>query len=211
MNCEFLKDKIHAIAAETISDGERLIAIAHVNVCPDCRAALRGSEALLELRRRTYDAPSDDLFQQVLARSVGGADRHAYGHRFWLGTAFGGAIAASLFAVAIFLGWTSSGQNPAVAPAEFIVAVGEARLMDLAFETDRNLDGATISILLSGDVEIEGYGMQRELTWSENLDAGVNRLSLPVLARGNRGGQMIVRMSHPLSEEIFVINLPVKL
>lgn len=211
MNCEFLKDKIPAIAAETISDGERLIAIAHVNICPNCRAALRGSQALLELRRRTYDEPSNDLFRQVLARTVGKTDRHAHGQRFWLGTAFGGAIAASLFAIAIFLGWTGSGQNPAIAPAEFVVAVDETRLMGLAFETDRNLDGATISILLSGDVEIEGYGMQRELTWLENLDAGVNRLSLPVLASGNRGGQMIVRMSHPLSDEIFVINLPVKL
>ena len=59
-----------------------------------------------------------------------------------------------------------------------------------------------------GDVEIEGYGMQRELTWSENLDAGVNRLSLPVLANGLNGGQMIVRMAHPMSEQVFVINLP---
>jgi hypothetical protein len=62
--------------------------------------------------------------------------------------------------------------------------------------------------LLSGNVEIEGYGMQRELAWTENLDSGVNRLTLPVLANGLDGGQMIVRMSHPLSEQVFVINLP---
>ena len=80
--------------------------------------------------------------------------------------------------------------------------------MNLAFETDRQLDGATISILLSGDVEIDGYGIQRELTWSADLDAGVNRLTLPVLARSINGGQMIVRMTHPLSEQVFVINLP---
>ena len=80
--------------------------------------------------------------------------------------------------------------------------------MDLAFETDRQLDGATISIFLSGDVGIDGYGLQRELTWTENLDAGINRLSLPVMANGIGGGQMVVRMTHPLSEQVFVINLP---
>jgi hypothetical protein len=40
------------------------------------------------------------------------------------------------------------------------------------------------------------------------LEAGVNRLSLPVLASGLNGGQMIVRMTHPMSEQVFVINLP---
>jgi hypothetical protein len=125
-----------------------------------------------------------------------------------MGTAFGGAVAASLFAIAFSLGWTGAEQDPAKSTAEFIVALGEPRQMNLAFETDRPLDGATISILLSGDVEIEGYGLQRELTWSEDLEAGVNRLSIPVLASGLNGGQMIVRMTHPMSEQVFVINLP---
>lgn len=170
--------------------------------------AQRGAEALMELRRRETDGPSDELFNRVVTTATGGADSRAGKQRFWMGTAFGGAVAASLFAVAFFFGWTDIGQGPAESTAEFVVALGEPRQMNLAFETDRHLDGATITILLSGDVEIEGYGMQRELSWSEDLDAGVNRLSLPVLANGVDGGQMIVRMTHPLSEQVFVINLP---
>jgi hypothetical protein len=38
---------------------------------------------------------------------------------------------------------------------------------------------------------------------------GVNKLSLPLLASGIGGGQMVVRLSHPDSEQMFVINLPV--
>jgi len=170
--------------------------------------AQRGSEALMELRNRKTDGPSDELFDRVVTTATGNSNDRSSNQRFWMGTAFGGAIAASLFAVAIFFGWTGSEQKPTESTAEFVVALGEPRQMNLAFETDRPLDGATISILLSGDVEIEGYGVQRELTWSENLDAGVNRLSLPVLASGIDGGQMIVRMTHPLSEQVFVINLP---
>lgn len=170
--------------------------------------AQRGSEALKELRGRKTDGPSDELFKRVLATATGNRGNRESNQRFWMGTAFGGAIAASLFAVAFFFGWSDSGQSPVGSTAEFVVALDEARQMNLAFETDRQLDGATISILLSGNVEIEGYGVQRELTWSENLDAGVNRLTLPVLANGIDGGQMIVRMTHPLSEQVFVINLP---
>jgi len=172
--------------------------------------AKRGTEALMELRRREIDGPSGEFFKRVVATATGKPDDQSSKHRFWMGTAFGGAIAASLFAIAFFFGWTDRAQEPAPAIAEFVVALGEPRQMHLAFETDRQLDGATISILLSGDVEIDGYGMQRELTWSENLDAGVNRLVLPVLASGIDGGQMIVRMTHPLSEQVFVINLPTK-
>lgn len=170
--------------------------------------AQRGKAALMELRDRETESPSDELFQRVVATTTESSNDQGSSKRFWMGTAFGGAVAASLFAIAFSLGWTGGEQEPAESTAEFIVALGEPRQMNLAFETDRPLDGATISILLSGDVEIEGYGVQRELTWSENLDAGVNRLSLPVLASSLNGGQMIVRMTHPMSEQVFVINLP---
>ncbi len=170
--------------------------------------ARRGAEALMELRRREIDGPSDALFNRVVTTATSNSKDRTSNQRFWLGTAFGGAVAASLFAIAFFFGWADSEQNPTESTAEFVVALGEPRAMNLAFETDRQLDGATISILLSGNIEIEGYGIQRELTWSENLDAGVNRLTLPVLASGIGGGQMVVRMTHPLSEQVFIINLP---
>ncbi len=170
--------------------------------------AKRGADALLELRRRETDTPPDQLFKQIVAATTIDADPAAGNQRFWLGTAFGGAIAAAFFGVAVFFGWTDGGQDITTAPpVEFVVVLGEPRLMNLAFETDRPLDGTHISILLSGDVEIQGYGLQRELTWFENLDAGVNRLTLPVIASGLGGGQMVVRMSHPLSEQVFVIDL----
>jgi len=208
MKCETLASRIPAVAAYEVSEDERHVIMDHVESCAECRTALRGSEALLELRRRKTDLPPGDLFDRVVVNSTSGSGPQANTKRFWMGTAFGGAVAASLFAVAIFLGWTGNDQDSTASTAEFVVALGEPRQMNLAFETDRQLHGARISILLSGDVEIEGYGMQRELAWTENLDSGVNRLALPVLANGLEGGQMIVRMSHPLSEQVFVINLP---
>ena len=174
----------------------------------DHDAALRGSEALAELRRRETNVPSDELFRQVVAIATSGSEQPIRQQRFWLGAAFGGAIAASLFAIVMFFGGTEIGQGPVSFTAEFVVTLDEPRQMNLAFETDRLLLGAQISIVLSGDVEIAGYGMQRELTWSEDLDVGVNRLTLPLIASSPDGGQMVVRMTHPLSEQVFVINLP---
>ena len=208
MNCETLISKIPAVAMGDVTEDERNTVMSHVDTCPDCRTALRGSEALAELRQRGADGPSADLFRRGVAAATVNSGHGTGNQRFWLGTAFVGAVAASVFALVFIFGWTDSGQEPAATNAKFVVAMSEIREMNLAFETDRPLDGAQISILLSGNVEIPGYGLQRELTWSENLEAGVNRLTLPVIASGLGGGQMVVRMSHPLSEQVFIIDLP---
>jgi len=208
MNCDFVSDNVQRIASRELAEEQLTASVTHIDNCSDCQAALRGAEALLELKMRKTTPATDQLFDRVVKTATSATNQDQSSRRFWAGAGFGGAIAASIFALAFVLGWTDGFRSAAPATAEFVVALGEPRQMDLAFETDRRLDGATISIFLFGDVGIDGYGLQRELTWTENLDAGVNRLSLPVIANGIGGGQMVVRMTHPLSEQVFVINLP---
>jgi hypothetical protein len=167
----------------------------------------RGAEALELLKNRdTGDVPAG-LFDKVLQAGAQAPQRIVTDRRFWQGAGFGGLIAASLFAVALVAGWGTQPVSDAADVSEFVVTVGEPRNMDIAIETDRALQGATISILLSGGVELDGYASQRELTWVSDLDAGINRLSLPVLATNRAGGQMVVRLSHPDSEQVFVVRL----
>lgn len=207
MNCESVSEIIPRLADQSLTDPEWMVCVAHIDSCPNCRAALLGAEALLELRRRDIEAPAKGLFDQVVAISTRDAAGSDGKRRFWMGAGVGAAVAASLFALALMFGWSDGFRSDTRAAAEFVLALNEPRQMNLAFETDRQLTGATITILLSGDVEIDGYGQQHELSWTTDLDAGVNRLSLPLFANGNDGGQMVVRLSHPNSEQVFVINL----
>jgi hypothetical protein len=112
-----------------------------------------------------------------------------------------------LFALALALGWIGTPTTHAPEVAEFMAALSEPRSMNVAIETDRPLEGARISILLSGGIELDGYGGRREVTWNADLQAGLNRLTLPVVAVDQAGGQMVVRLSHPHSEQIFVVRL----
>lgn len=168
---------------------------------------LRGAEALELLKNRESGELPSGLFEKVEAQLEESPQARHTGQRFWLGTAFGGAIAASLFAAALTFGWVGLPATDTQELAEFTVALSEPRNMDIAIETDRPLYGASISIVLTGGVELDGYGGQRELTWTTDLDAGINRLSLPVIAIDSSGGQMLVRMSHPESEQVFVVQL----
>ena len=57
--------------------------------------AKRGADALMELGRRETDGPPDQLFKRIVAAASVDAGAAASSQRFCLGTAFGGAVAAS--------------------------------------------------------------------------------------------------------------------
>lgn len=212
MNCENILDIIQLRASESIGEDEIRKYMEHIAKCGDCRSALRGADALRLLKNRPHGEVPDDLFGELTTAAIKKTAPEKTKYRgFWLGTSVGGMVAATFFALALNLGWFDSstisepiGESHG---AEFIVALYEPRQMSIAIETDRPLAGASISIVLSGDVEIRGFTGQREMTWDEDLDAGLNRLSLPIYATGVAGGQIVVRLDHPLSEKVFVINL----
>jgi hypothetical protein len=215
MNCEQMTDTITGMIAGTLSPAQLAEGGRHLAGCQACDDALRGAGALalLKARLKAKDAgePPPGLFEKILERLEKAPESNRAGRRFWAGTAFGGAIAAAFFAAAFALGWVALpatlSPDPVPDIAEFRVALGERRNLDLAIETDRVLEDARISILLAGSVELDGFGSRRELTWTSDLKAGVNKLSLPVVAIGQGGGQVIVRLSHPHSEQVFVVNL----
>lgn len=166
--------------------------------------AQRGIEALEILRNREVGSTPDGLYMRTMQEVTQSARARRSPAHFWLGTGFGAAVVASIFAFVFGFGLLTPMDN---AVTDFHVALNETRQMDIAIETDRELQGATITIILAGDVDLDGYPTQRELSWSTNLDAGVNRLSLPLIATGANGGQVLVRLDHPQSEQVFVINL----
>lgn len=207
MNCEEIFEAFQCGDTGAMTEAEIRSHMEHIAGCDNCRNALRGMDALKLLRSRGR-APSPDLFGEVLA-GIGRDEPKKDVPRpgFWAGAGVGGLAAAALFGLVIATGWLERDSVDSSNIAEFSVALDEPRHMDLAFETDKALAGATISILMSGDIAIDGYANQRELTWTEDLEAGLNRLRLPVIANGVAGGQMIVRLNHPLSEQVIVINI----
>lgn len=193
------------LATESLPEEQRRTCMNHIATCKECADALQGAIAMQTVHSQHTDSAPEGMFERVMSRTLAATEQQATGQRFWLGAGFGGAIAASLLAVAFALGMLAIPEQPEV--AEFYVSMDESRPMYVAIEADRPLANATISILLSGDVEIEGFGDRRELSWTEDLDMGINKLTLPLKAVGTEGGQMVVRLSHPDSEQLFVVQL----
>ena len=207
MNCDSVAEQIKALAEGTLHVDERAACMNHIATCEDCADALRGVRAMLVVRDQATVPGAERVFNRVMSKAGYDPQQQASRRGFWLGAGFSGAIAASLLALAFALGLFTTPAVEAPQAAEFFVSTQEVRPMNIAIEADKLLQGAEISILLSGDVEIDGYVDRNELSWTDDLEPGVNQLTLPVRAIGARGGQMVVRLSHPDSEQIFVVQL----
>ena len=207
MNCVSVSENIKALAEGTLDRDERAVCMNHIAVCEDCADALRGVRAMLVVRDQAAVPGSERIFNRVMSKTSFDPHEQASRRGFWLGAGFSGAIAASLLAVAFALGLLANPVPETPTAAEFFVSATEVRPMNIAIEAKQPLEGAQISILLSGDVEIDGFVDRNELSWTDDLEPGVNQLTLPVRAIGARGGQMVVRLSHPDSEQIFVVQL----
>lgn len=206
MKCEDFVDKARIGALGVMEDPERSLVLEHVAHCDNCKDALRGSEALRYLHSQPTAAPAPDLY----ARTVDRITRRA-GSRpiagFWYGAATGGGLVACAFAALLMLGLLRAPVTPPATVAEFYVSTAEARELNIAIDALAPLPGATLSLTLYGGIEIAGYASQRHLSWTTDLDAGVNKLALPIIALDQTGGQVIVQLEHPDSHQEFLVQL----
>jgi hypothetical protein len=69
------------------------------------------------------------------------------------------------------------------------------------------MSGAEIYVLLTGDVELDGYAGQRELRWHTDLATGSNQLVIPVVAIGSAGGQLLVEVEHDMKRRKFLVDI----
>lgn len=207
-DCENLAANANLIVDENLPPAELIAHRQHAEGCVECRDLLAGVAALGELRRRESSSPGPALFDRLCAGAQApGPVPRRFG--FWTGTAVGGVFASLVFA---FLFIQGNEQAPAevmatTSPVDFVLDVRQRRMMDIAIDTDRDLHGARITIELNGAIVLDGYGDRREVEWQTDLRAGTNRLSLPIVATDPGEGRLVVRLSHPQSEKVFVVRL----
>ena len=208
MNCDYIADNMAQVVYGRLPREKMKQCRKHLFHCADCTDAVRGAEALALLRNCGPQSVPEGLFNKLSsALQEPSQPAEATKQRFWAGTGIGSAMAASLFMAAMTIGWIGPSAVESEHVAQFAATVSEPRIMNVAIEADRPLQDAQISILLSGDVALDGFGNEREVTWITNLEQGVNRLQLPVVALDASGGKMIVRLDHPDTEQVYVVEV----
>lgn len=207
MKCERAIELMTGSVEESTGD-ERRLAGEHVADCEACRDACAAVHALRLASLAPVPAPPPGAFGRAIARATGPdlMARPAAG-RFWLGMGAGAALAASV-AVAVVSWLPPAEQNSGVrATPQLAMRLNEPRDLSISLTTVEAMAGAEIHIVLSGAVDLDGYAGQRELRWQTDLEAGTNQLTLPVVATGVEGGQVLVEVVHGDKRRTFLVDV----
>lgn len=213
MTCEQTIEQLADFAAGELGTlGQHQLAT-HLGECEQCQQAAYAHKVLREVGNLPNPEPSADLFARVMSnatdatRHSGAVSGNKTSQHFWWGAGVGGAIAASVMAFLLVLNTDSPPQVDHSLQAAFSVSSSQAQTLYLAIDLPESLPGATISLALSGDVILDGYGGEQALSWRADLDKGVNKLSIPVLATGTQGGKLLVRVLHGDKQKMLSVDI----
>jgi len=149
------------------------------------------------LRDMPVPEPRAGFVDRVLAKAVAGAPTPAprgfrgllRRHATWWAAA-AGALAATI-AWLTLTRFTGAPLEPTL-----VLSLHESREVPLVIDSERELDGATIRIHVSGSVALDGYDPRQDVEWQTSLTRGANLLSLPVIAREPGEGRIIAVIEH---------------
>ena len=102
-----------------------------------------------------------------------------------------GALAATLAWVAVLWMQPGAAREPSL-----VLALHESREVSLVIESERDLEGATIRLYVTGSVALAGYENEKEIQWLASLTQGANLISLPVVARAPGDGRVVAVIEH---------------
>lgn len=207
MNCELTYERLVSMNSKSLAEFERRQLSAHIQSCETCQHTARAVAGLQIIKEQEIHTPAEGLFERIMKNTVRPVKRASAGSRFWLGAGTGGAIAASIVLAVMSFGLFTSSQPLPADIAEFRVLLNEPTEVNIAIDLERDLSGATIRIILTGDIALDGYGNRRELSWTADLQAGVNKLTLPIVAVSDKGGQLLVQVEHVSGQKTFYIDL----
>jgi hypothetical protein len=204
MKCEEVLTVLQAPAPG--NEVARRAASEHLSGCEDCRNAAHALAVLRADRDLLIDPPSDDALRRAIVAAVAQQARpQPRRATFWVGVGVGAALAASVAAAVFVLRPFADSAGRAV-PA-VTLAINEVRNVDVALSSPEPLASAEIHVSLSGEIGLEGFDGQRDIRWTTDLDRGVNQLTLPIVALGTHGGQVLVEVQHGDKRRAFVVDV----
>jgi hypothetical protein len=206
VNCE----RVVALLTGPIDDAsaaERRIAAGHAATCPECRDAVTAVHALRLSSLAPLPTAPPGAVDRALSMSAGMHSPLRNGDsRFWLGMGVGAALAAGVVLAILVLAPFEGGVVPEATP-QLEMALNEVRDINISLDTKEALVDAEIHVTLRGAVGLSGYPGQRQLQWHTNLDAGPNQLTLPIVAVGTEGGQVMVEVVHGGKRRTFLVDV----
>ncbi|HIJ77791.1 MAG: zf-HC2 domain-containing protein [Desulfobulbaceae bacterium] len=190
--CELLDDYFDNL----LTNYEGKVIESHLLSCEKCSGRY-SREAAFRKKLKGLSSPamsaefSANIFQSVYqqhTRQQGRANRL---------TMIGGAIAA-VFVMFIYLGIAKHSHLPAKdeVAGRTTLTLSQTKRVKLLVTSPRNLENATITIMLPEQIALAGYPEKREISWIANLSQGNNLLTIPLVGTKEGLVSVTTRIDH---------------
>lgn len=209
MRCQDVANLLDEHAELNLTSAEKAEVDSHLALCDDCARAWRSGFILRSYRSMPTPGPKASLFAESIAKARGARTRHMPARSFWWGAGAGGALAAGLSLLVVFLTASSPNDSPGFTIPALSMTLDETRNVSVAIESDETLDDVQVRVLLVGGIRLERFEGRTSIDWRTGLDVGVNRLTLPVVALDNTGGEILVEVAHGEKSKFFVMHIDV--
>ncbi|MCG6937507.1 MAG: zf-HC2 domain-containing protein [Gammaproteobacteria bacterium] len=206
MKCTDIQEYLDDYIDETASSVEREAVDSHLDYCTSCRQVLAERKAVRQALASLPVVEASPGFETRVFSAVHrqyGAGIRKPGNRFIAGFATAMAVSLALW----FASTLYTPQFEEQAPQMINLAINQTRTVKLVFETPTDLADVTLTVELPGNIELEGYGGQKQLVWQTSLTRGQNILALPIIATGNGQGELMAQLNYGAKTKQFHIVL----
>ncbi len=206
MNCHDIHNYCDAYLDHEMSDTQKHALEVHLESCPACQHYLQQAQNIRDaLTKLNAPAMRPEFASQVFDKLRQQNTTVAKSKRF---TGTGLALAASLALagiVSVFMHQPDSTVSED--PAAIRISMQQAKDIRLVFNAKEDLEKVTISIELSDNLALDGYGAKRTVSWNTPLQKGKNMLSLPIIATQSGNGTVIARLRLGNQDKTIRINV----
>lgn len=193
MNCQDVSNLLDRRESIDLTPGRKESLGEHLLACEHCASAWRASGMLRSFAEMPPPSPRPGLLEDAM-RLAAAAPRRPQRRpvSFWLG----GALAAGLAIVAVLGLYAPAGPERSDIPGGLAIALHETREITLAIDSAESLTDAQIHVVLSGGIALAGGQGRRDLRWTADIDVGINRLTIPVMAVSSEDAELLVEVEH---------------
>jgi hypothetical protein len=195
MHCNDIQRQLDDYLDCNLSGPEQSAIDQHLQRCHVCRAKFAQAQRLkLALHTMPVTPPRRGYEQRVLGFLQTPPHPSPRFHvPLWFATGF----ATAMFMIVALWFMLSPGNRPdkQISAVTLHVIPQQIRKVDLIFNSPAHIQRAILRIELPADVELEGYEQRRILEWQTELKQGSNRLSLPLIAKGQSDGTLTASIS----------------
>jgi hypothetical protein len=211
MNCNKAQQQISDYLDDLLDEITRESLQTHVKSCAECADKLAEEESFRnQLKGLPVPPASYGFVDRALQNAVKTETKQSH-HRVGFVKGFATAVAAGLALWVVLLAPPDKPLLDQDSATNLVqVSLMQPQDVTLAFNAQKDLTGATITISLSDNIHLVGLQGRQTIEWQTDLVKGDNVLKLPIKAINNQKGRLVAQIKHNDMSKSVVIEFDVK-